>query len=112
MYTNFTDAKMSFAFFGNSVKICGGKRENHGMFQVELDDQTYDPQNGLASSPGSFQQELFSKDGLKDGLHVVTIKNLEAGKYLDVDFVRELASNTGLVGSIHQIFHRLPGSQP
>lgn len=91
MYTNFTDAKMSFTFFGNSIKIYGSKRENHGMFQVQLDNQTYDPQSGFANLPGSFQQELFSKDGLTDELHVVIIKNLEAGKYLDIDSVRGLA---------------------
>lgn len=80
---------MSFEFFGNSLKIYGSKRENHGRYQVQVDETIYDPEDGHLDAPGRFQQELFSDDGLENGIHLVSITNLDAGKYLDVDFVRE-----------------------
>ncbi|KAF9453635.1 hypothetical protein P691DRAFT_579221 [Macrolepiota fuliginosa MF-IS2] len=90
MATNTTNATVSFTFFGNSIKIYGGKRGNHGPFQVQVDDKVYDEQDGFAPDPGVFQWMMFSanaSDGLKDDHHNVTVSNRGAAAFLDIDFV-------------------------
>lgn len=84
--TSDQNAFVSFTFNGTGVEIYGAKRQNHGLYQVKLDDTVYPSSNGSVPDPGTFQVPLFSSGSLAQGLHTVTLKN-QQGHFLDIDFV-------------------------
>lgn len=53
----------------------------------------YPPNTGSAAYPGNFQESLFFVGNLTQGLHHVTVTNLEQLKFLDIDFVCRVALN-------------------
>ena len=84
--TQINGANASFAFFGTGVQIYGGKRSDHGRYQVTIDSVDYPPASGVEPVTPLFQTSLFSTITLLSGYHTVTITNLQA-LFLDVDFV-------------------------
>lgn len=84
--TQVDGANASFAFFGTGVQIFGGKRSDHGLYQVTIDSVDYPPVSGVGPVTPIFQTSLFSTVALLYGYHVVTIKNSQ-DLFLDVDFV-------------------------
>ncbi|RDB16640.1 hypothetical protein Hypma_002369 [Hypsizygus marmoreus] len=76
----------SFTFNGTGVQIFGSKRDNHGLYQVRVDDTIHEPQNGSAPGSGEFQQALFSVSDLAQGRHVVTLTN-QGSTFVDIDFI-------------------------
>ncbi|KAF9462291.1 hypothetical protein BDZ94DRAFT_1261533 [Collybia nuda] len=84
--TNIKGAFLSFSFNGTAIGIFGGRRKNHGMYQVKLDDTLQPPSNGREADPGTLQVPLFSVDSLTQSLHNVTLTNLDDA-YLDIDFI-------------------------
>ena len=97
MVTNVAKANVSFSFYGTGVQIYGAKREQHGQFQITIDELVYTPQDGASVTP-VFQTALFSTVALNEGYHTVTMTNLGAG--LDIDFVCYYALLTMLPSSI------------
>lgn len=89
--TDSKDAFVSFIFNGTGVGIYGAKRYNHGLYQVKLDNTVYAPKNGSVADPGTFQESLFFASNLTQGLHNVTVINLEQLSFLDIDFVCRMA---------------------
>jgi hypothetical protein len=82
-------ASATFRFNGTGVWIYGGKRSNHGPYNVTLDGNTLTGDGHSATD--QFQVPLFSAINLDFGMHEVIIANAPDAAsdqvYLDVDFV-------------------------
>lgn len=79
---------MSFSFNGTAVEIFGARRDNHGDYQITIDNVT-STISGL-SNPNVFKTSLFSISNLTQGLHTVTLTNKPTDnnhKFVDIDFV-------------------------
>ena len=93
MVTQATNASVSFTFSGTGVQLYGAERADHGLYQVTIDSHVYPPVNGQVNGTEEvFQTQLFQTVALKNGLHKVTIVNLDTMK-LDLDFVCFLLLN-------------------
>jgi len=87
MVTNVTNARASFAFYGNGLQLFGAKRPYHGYYQISIDSNVYPKVNGsVAYGNGTFQTPLFSTAALESGYHTVTITNVDVLN-VDLDFV-------------------------
>jgi hypothetical protein len=86
-YTNVSQANVTFEFWGNSIRIFGGRNRNHGNFKVQIDDQVFDSLGDHSKAPNSFQQPLFEQSGLLSGKHAVVVTNMQEGMVVDIDFV-------------------------
>ncbi|KAF9462290.1 hypothetical protein BDZ94DRAFT_1261530 [Collybia nuda] len=84
--TNSSGALVSFTFNGTGVEIFGATRPNHGMYQVRLDGELQSPIDNGSTTKEIFQVSLYSVGGLTQGLHTVSLINLEE-KFLDIDFI-------------------------
>jgi len=78
-------ASASFQFNGTGVQIFGARRQNHGLFQINVDGNMYPPISGTAD-PAKFQDTLFSTTTLQQGLHNVTLIN-NGNSFVDIDFI-------------------------
>jgi hypothetical protein len=78
---------MSLDFYGSSLQLYGGKRLNHGEYQISIDSVVYQTANGSLPEPGTFwETPLFSTNDLTTGYHTVKMTNLESRNF-DLDFV-------------------------
>ena len=84
MATKQTTASMSFSFFGSSISIIGAKRQNHGNYHVQLDNQSFAQTSG--SLKGDFMNQTLFNSQVELGNHKVTIFN-DGANYLDIDYV-------------------------
>ncbi|CUA72036.1 hypothetical protein RSOLAG22IIIB_10001 [Rhizoctonia solani] len=89
--TNVGGATASVQFQGNAVYLYGGTLDDHGTFNVQLDN--HDPV-GLNGSTNGYHPRvlLYYADGLGSGNHKLTVTNTQDGKYLDVDYIQVLQS--------------------
>ncbi|KAJ2922501.1 hypothetical protein H1R20_g14610, partial [Candolleomyces eurysporus] len=87
MYTNVIDASVYFLFNGKKVNFYGGKRARTGFYQIIVDSNAYAPVDGKTVNPELFQTPLSSIPWLSEGQHTVTLKNLNAGSVVDLDYV-------------------------
>ncbi|KAF8749717.1 hypothetical protein RHS01_09902 [Rhizoctonia solani] len=74
--TNVAGATASVQFEGNAVYLYGGTLDDHGTFNVQVNDHP-----------------AYYADGLGPGTHKLTVTNTNGGKYLDVDYVQVLQSS-------------------
>ncbi|TFK23059.1 hypothetical protein FA15DRAFT_757541 [Coprinopsis marcescibilis] len=89
--TTSVDATFEFEFYGTFVSINGGKRPNHGAYQVTVDDQAFPVQNAfLPAAERQFQATLFATN-LTKGFHKVQLRNA-AESVRDIDFVSWVGS--------------------
>ncbi len=80
---------MSFSFNGTAIEISGARRDNHGKYQITIDNIT-STMSGF-SNPNVFKTSLFSISNLTQGLHTVTLTNKPTDNnhnFVDIDFVR------------------------
>ncbi|KAJ1300306.1 hypothetical protein OPQ81_005128 [Rhizoctonia solani] len=92
-FTNVGGATASVQFQGNAVYLYGGTLDDHGTFNVQIDDHTPVGLNG--SSKGYHPRVLlYYADGLGPGNHKLTVTNTQNGKYLDVDYIQVLQSSS------------------
>ncbi|KAF4598024.1 hypothetical protein EYR38_006418 [Pleurotus pulmonarius] len=85
---NTQDASMSFSFNGTAVEIFGARRDNHGDYQITIDNVT-STMSGL-STPNVFKTSLFSISNLTQGFHTITLTNKPTDNkhhFVDVDFI-------------------------
>ncbi|KAG8722020.1 hypothetical protein FRC11_002796, partial [Ceratobasidium sp. 423] len=73
-------SQATFSFNGTAVWIFGAKRGNHGHFIVTIDNGDAQRIDGYAPTQpdgvdGVYQVAIFSRTGLSDGLHTVTLTN-------------------------------------
>ncbi|KAF8598676.1 hypothetical protein BDV93DRAFT_609693 [Ceratobasidium sp. AG-I] len=106
------NSKATFEFKGIGVYIFGAKRGNHGYYQVAIDDEPAQQFDGFAptqpdGTDGVYQYPLYSKAGLKDGTHKVTLTNIVNGDrpYVDIDFIiwtrkSDVSFNHEIVGDL------------
>ncbi|KAL1725974.1 hypothetical protein EV714DRAFT_255344 [Schizophyllum commune] len=90
--TNQMGSSASFTFNGSAIYIFGAKRDNHGVYVVELDGEgtTFSGHD----QAGQFQVPLFAQDSLDNTLHTVKVTNRES-LYLDIDYITWTASLEG-----------------
>ncbi|KAF8715251.1 hypothetical protein RHS03_00034, partial [Rhizoctonia solani] len=90
--TNVAGATASVQFEGNAVYLYGGTLDDHGTFNVQVNDHPAVSMNG--STVGYHSRVLlYYADGLGPGTHKLTVTNTNGGKYLDVDYVQVLQSS-------------------
>ena len=89
MLTNVTGGSMTFTFYGTAIEIFGAFRFNHGQFRVTLDQKSQDLSGLPFSGNDVFRKPLFRAGSLALAQHTIVLENLEDGKFLDVDSVRE-----------------------
>ncbi|CAE7145151.1 unnamed protein product [Rhizoctonia solani] len=91
--TNVGGATASVQFQGNAVYLYGGTLDDHGTFNVQIDN--HDPV-GLNGSTNGYHPRvlLYYADGLGSGNHKLTVTNTQNGKYLDVDYIQVLQSTS------------------
>ncbi|QRW23881.1 hypothetical protein RhiXN_10205 [Rhizoctonia solani] len=90
--TNVAGATASVQFEGNAVYLYGGTLDDHGTFNVQVNDHPAVSMNG--STVGYHPRVLlYYADGLGPGTHKLTVTNTNGGKYLDVDYVQVLQSS-------------------
>ncbi|CAE6436439.1 unnamed protein product [Rhizoctonia solani] len=89
--TNVGGATASVQFQGNAVYLYGGTLDDHGTFNVQIDN--HDPV-GLNGSTNGYHPRvlLYYADGLGSGNHKLTVTNTQDGKFLDVDYIQTLQS--------------------
>lgn len=83
-----------FSFRGTAVYIFGAKRGNHGYYRVSLDGEPSQQFDGYAGTQpdktdGVYQVPIFSRIGLSNNVHNVTLTNFVNGDrpYVDIDFI-------------------------
>lgn len=89
------DASVSFSFNGTDIELFGSRRDNHGNYEVTIDNRT-SSLNGFAQ-PNLFKQSLFSALNLTQGYHTITLTNKPTDNghnFVDIDFVCSLLLNT------------------
>lgn len=99
----------TIAFRGTAIYIYGAKRPNHGFYRVGVDAEPSIQYDGYKEAQadgadGIFQTLLFSRYGLANGDHNVTLTNIvnRADRpYVDIDFVTitretDITANTTL----------------
>ncbi|ODO10223.1 hypothetical protein I350_02452 [Cryptococcus amylolentus CBS 6273] len=95
---------MVYKFNGSAVAIYGAKRENHGIYGVSVDGGDVLMSDGYSATT-LFKQVLFSKTGLDDSEHTVTITNypnsstsaVAGNHWLDIDYIQTTSSTSGQV---------------
>ena len=91
-------ANATFTFTGTGVWVYGAKRDNHGIYNISLDGQFYQD-DGYYAYPGTFQQLLFSAEGLNPTQpHTVAIIDAYTNasrSYVDIDFVSTVTMPLG-----------------
>ncbi|WVQ73043.1 hypothetical protein IAR50_002606 [Cryptococcus sp. DSM 104548] len=91
------DDSLVIRFNGTTVELYGAKRENHGVFGVNIDGVEEQLISGWAAS-SLFQQKLFQATGLANGTeHTMTVTNYPSkttgqtndgtGFWLDIDYI-------------------------
>ncbi|CAE6437706.1 unnamed protein product [Rhizoctonia solani] len=90
--TNVGGATASVQFQGNAVYLYGGTLDDHGTFNVQLDDHNPVGLNGSTNGYHS-RALLYYADGLGPGNHKLTVTNTQDGRYLDVDYIQILQSS-------------------
>ncbi|EAU91141.2 hypothetical protein CC1G_03309 [Coprinopsis cinerea okayama7 len=98
MLTNKAGEAMSFKFTGSEAAIYGALRGNHGRFEVQVNQSIPTSRSGSAQVD-VFRDPLFREE-FPQGEHSVILRNLEEGKYLDVDFVSLKSRLGGEGGSV------------
>ncbi|KAG8688164.1 hypothetical protein FRC11_005954 [Ceratobasidium sp. 423] len=91
--TNVGGATASVQFQGNAVYLYGGTLDDHGTFNVQIDD--HNPV-GLNGSTNGYHPRvlLYYADGLGSGNHKLTVTNTQNDRYLDVDYIQVLQSSS------------------
>ncbi|EGO00228.1 hypothetical protein SERLA73DRAFT_53333 [Serpula lacrymans var. lacrymans S7.3] len=85
---NVTNGAVMWSFNGTAFWIYGAKRPNHGTYTVTVDGASYANIDGY-SAVNLFQQVLFNKSELTQGMHTVTLTNTGTGSlYVGIDLVR------------------------
>ncbi|KAF9501657.1 hypothetical protein BDN71DRAFT_1479240 [Pleurotus eryngii] len=82
------DASVSFSFNGTDIELFGSRRDNHGNYEVTIDNRT-SSLNGFAQ-PNLFKQSLFSALNLTQGYHTITLINKPTDNghnFVDIDFI-------------------------
>ncbi|EIW85607.1 hypothetical protein CONPUDRAFT_162774 [Coniophora puteana RWD-64-598 SS2] len=108
---NVTSGAASFTFNGTGFAIYGAERSNHGSYSVTVDGTLSTAGLNGGSSNAQFQQPLFTRTGLTQGNHTVSIENTASGSlYVDIDFIIWEADVPGeegqeLVPSVYQDTH-------
>ncbi|KAF9501656.1 hypothetical protein BDN71DRAFT_1438250 [Pleurotus eryngii] len=86
--TNTQDSSVSFSFNGTAVEIFGAKRDNHGDYQITIDNVT-STVSGFAN-PNVFKTSLFSVSNLTQGFHTITLTNKPTDNrhnFVDIDSI-------------------------
>ncbi|WRT70266.1 uncharacterized protein IL334_007261 [Kwoniella shivajii] len=84
---------MEYRFNGTGITLYGGKRPNHGVYGVKIDNTTEERYDGKGSD--TFQEILYSKMGLDEHVeHVVRMANYpsatpqrKGGLWVDLDYI-------------------------
>ncbi|TYJ57085.1 hypothetical protein B9479_002186 [Cryptococcus floricola] len=95
---------MEYKFNGSAVAIYGAKRDNHGIYGVSVDGGDALMSDGYSKTT-LFKQVLFSRNGLDDSEHTVTITNhpnestsaVAGNHWLDIDYIQTTSSTSGQV---------------
>ncbi|KAF8315839.1 hypothetical protein DL93DRAFT_2194440 [Clavulina sp. PMI_390] len=88
-YTDSTSGEFKFKFTGASVSLAGFLEKNHGNFSCAVDGISYGVASGYYNHM-VYQQTLCFIDGLANGEHTLTVKNIPISSYepwLAIDFV-------------------------
>ncbi|CAA7260621.1 unnamed protein product [Cyclocybe aegerita] len=85
MATQAGGESMTFQFYGSALQLVGAKRDNHANCQAQVDNAQPITTSGFASRP-QFNQTLFTYN-LDLAQHTFRLTNVDAGKFLDVDYV-------------------------
>ncbi|KAF8315838.1 hypothetical protein DL93DRAFT_2166436 [Clavulina sp. PMI_390] len=88
-YTQSLNGEFKFRFTGASVSLAGFLESNHGNFSCAVDNVSYGVASGYYSHM-VYQQTLCFVDGLANGEHTLTVKNIPISSYepwLAIDFV-------------------------
>ncbi|EIW76496.1 hypothetical protein CONPUDRAFT_158515 [Coniophora puteana RWD-64-598 SS2] len=76
----------TFSFNGTGLGVYGGKRNNHGLYSVVVDGETYIG-NGNTSTY-EWQTALYSnQSGMAQGMHTATMGSAVKGSLFGLDFV-------------------------
>lgn len=94
-FTNATNASVSLSFHGSAIYIFGDKKNDHGFYNVTLDNKTSAIFNGVSGCGGAFgatceQQKptlQYIAHNLDGSLHTVKVENLAGvnNSFLDID---------------------------
>ncbi|CAE6516330.1 unnamed protein product [Rhizoctonia solani] len=82
-------SQASLTFEGVGIYLYGHLLNDHGKFNVTIDDAPPVSLNSFASA-GFSQIPLYYADGLGPGTHRLTVTNAEEGKVLSIDYARVL----------------------
>lgn len=85
-YTTKDGDYFTYYFYGTGFSIVGHKNSSQGSFSVTVDN-TPAVQASARSSTGENQAELYTKTGMKFGLHKITVKKL-SGSYIVLDGIQ------------------------
>ncbi|EGO00224.1 hypothetical protein SERLA73DRAFT_52082 [Serpula lacrymans var. lacrymans S7.3] len=84
---NVTNGAVTWSFNGTAFWIYGAKRTNHGTYTVTVDGASYANIDGY-SAVNLFQQVLFNKSELTQGMHTIGLTNTGTGSlYVDIDLI-------------------------
>ncbi|ODO05382.1 hypothetical protein L198_02075 [Cryptococcus wingfieldii CBS 7118] len=95
---------MVYKFNGSGVAIYGAKRDNHGIYGVSVDGGDVLMSDGYSATT-LFKQVLFSRNGLDDSEHTVTITNypnagtsaVAGNHWLDIDYIQSTPPSSTLL---------------
>ncbi|KAI6003313.1 hypothetical protein F5J12DRAFT_722726 [Pisolithus orientalis] len=80
---NVTNGQVTFTFNGTGIWWYSARRNNHGTFVVQVDDNTYGPYDGY-SVEEQFMVPIFNITDLNQGTHKLTLTNTGSGTTLYV----------------------------
>ncbi|QRV82730.1 transmembrane protein [Ceratobasidium sp. AG-Ba] len=91
--TNVGGATASLTFEGAGFYLYGGTLNDHGTYNVQVDDHAPVGLNGTTKDYHP-RQLLYYADGLGYGKHKVTVTNTQSGAYLDIDYIDIIQSSS------------------
>lgn len=83
--TTLASSKVTVPFRGTAVKWIGAKGPTYGKVNIAVDGVTAATGLNLYAATAAYKQTLFTKSGLADKAHTLTITATVAGKVVDVD---------------------------
>ncbi|KAF8598670.1 hypothetical protein BDV93DRAFT_478274 [Ceratobasidium sp. AG-I] len=91
--TNVAGAAASLTFEGSGIYLYGGTLNDHGTFNVQIDDHS---PVGLNGSTKDYHPRvlLYYADGLGAGKHKLQVTNTQGGGFLDIDYVDVVQSKS------------------